>query len=138
DDELWRGVSRTATRTVNDLSWRVLIRPGDLSSFVEDVVSLEEDEAAHVELQWQAGLGDGRLRAMARVPVYHREAVRALERLREKAENLGGSLILESAPMEIKREFDAWGGFGSVTELMKRVKQELDPQNVLSSGRFFA
>ena len=75
---------------------------------------------------------------MARAPVYHREAVRALERLREKAENLGGSLVLESAPIEIKREFDAWGDFGSAAELMKRVKQQLDPQNLLSPGRFFA
>jgi len=88
DDELWLGVSRAATRGVNDLSWRVLVRAGDLSSFIEEVVSIEEDDATQVELQWQAGLGDGRLRAMTRVPVYHREAVRALERLRQRAENL--------------------------------------------------
>jgi glycolate oxidase subunit GlcD len=138
DDELWRGVSNAATRAVNDLSWRVLIRPGDLSFFIEDVVSLEEDDAAHVELQWQAGLGDGRLRAMARVPVYHREAVRALERLRQRAENLGGGLIIERAPAEIKNEIDSWGSFGSATDLMKRVKQQLDPENMLSPGRFFA
>ena len=138
DDELWRGVSHAATRSVNDLSWRVLIRPGDLSSFVEDVVSLEDDDAAHVELQWQAGLGDGRLRAMARVPVYHREAVRALERLRQRAENLGGGLIIERAPAEIKNEIDSWGSFGSATDLMKRVKHQLDPENMLSPGRFFA
>jgi glycolate oxidase subunit GlcD len=138
DDELWRGVSKMATRTVNDLSWRVLIRPGDLSSFVEDVVSLEDDEAAHVELQWQAGLGDGRLRAMARVPVYHRETVRALERLRERAENFGGGLVIERAPAEIKNEIDSWGSFGSATDLMKRVKQQLDPENMLSPGRFFS
>jgi len=67
-------VSRAATRGVNDLSWRVLVRAGDLSSFIEEVVSIEEDDATQVELQWQAGLGDGRLRAMTRVPVYHREA----------------------------------------------------------------
>ena len=138
DDELWRGVSKTATRAVNDLSWRVLIRPGDLSSFVEGVVSLEEDETAHVELQWQAGLGDGRLRAMARVPVYHREAVRALERLRERAENLTGGLVIERAPAEIKNEIDSWGSFGSAMDLMKRVKQQLDPENMLSPGRFFS
>ena len=53
------------------------------------------------------------------------------------AGNLGGSLILENAPVEIKREFDAWGDFGSAAALMKRLKQELDPQNVLSPGRFF-
>ena len=138
DDELWRDVSKTATRAVNDLSWRVLIRPGDLGSFVEDVASLEEDEAAHVELQWQAGLGDGRLRAMARVPVYHREAVRALERLRQRAENFGGGLIIERAPAEIKNEIDSWGSFGSATDLMKRVKHQLDPEDMLSPGRFFS
>src|SRR5205085_9899127 len=127
-----------ATRAENDLSWRVVMRPSDLASFVDEVVSLERDEASHVGLQWHAGLGDGRLRAMARAPVYHREAVRAIESLRTKAENLGGRLVLESAPIEIKREFDAWGDFGSAAELMKRVKQQLDPQNSLSPGRFFA
>ena len=81
-------------------------------------------------------MGDGRLRAIAKPPVYHREAVRALERLRQKAETLGGNLVLESAPIEIKNEFDAWGGFGSAAELMRRVKSELDPQNLLSPGRF--
>jgi glycolate oxidase subunit GlcD len=138
DDELWRGLSKAATRAANDLSWRVLIRPGDLSSFVEEVVSLEDDDAAHVELQWQAGLGDGRLRAMARVPVYHREAVRALERLRQRAENLGGSLVIERAPAEIKDEIDSWGSFGSATDLMRRVKHQLDPEHMLSPGRFFS
>jgi glycolate oxidase FAD binding subunit len=68
--------------------------------------------------------------------VYHREAVRALERLRQKAEKLGGSLVLESAPSEVRSEFDAWGDFGSTAELMKRVKAQLDSQDVLSPGRF--
>jgi len=44
--------------------------------------------------------------------------------------------VLESAPGEIKNEFDAWGDFGSSAELMKRVKQQLDPQNLLSPARF--
>lgn len=137
DDELWRGLSKTATLAVNDLSWSAVMRPSDLTSFIAEVASLEEDEVAHVELQWQAGLGDGRLRAMARVPVYHREAVRALERLRQRAENLGGSLVIERAPADIKNEIDSWGSFGSATDLMKRVKHQLDPENMLSPGRFF-
>jgi glycolate oxidase FAD binding subunit len=78
------------------------------------------------------------VRAIARAPVYHREAVRALERLRGKAETLGGKLVLETAPLEIRNEFDAWGGFGSTTDLMRRVKTQLDPQNLFSPGRFVA
>ena len=138
DDDLWLGLSNAATQAVNDLSWRVIMRPSDLVSFLDDVASVEQDEASHIGLQWQAGLGDGRLRAMARTPVYHGEAVRALERLRRRAENLGGSLVVERAPAEIKNEIDSWGSFGSATDLMKRIKQQLDPENMLSPGRFIA
>src|SRR5438105_12842967 len=138
DEILWGQLSAAPLQFSGHISWRVKLRPTDLVSFINEMAELEKDEASQVSLRWHAGLGDGRLRAMSRAPVYHREAVRALERLRQKAESLGGSLVLDSAPVEIKREFDAWGDFGSAAELMKRVKQELDPQNVLSPGRFFA
>ena len=81
---------------------------------------------------------DGRLRAIARAPVYHREAVRQLRRLRYEVEKRGGCLVLEKAPLEIKQEFDSWGTFGAAGDLMRRVKQQLDPQNLFSPGRFFS
>ncbi len=136
DEPLWSNLAAVSLRLADYLSWRASLRPSDLVSFVNEVVALEKDEASHPALMWHAGLGDGRLRAMARPPVYHREAVRALERLRQKAEALGGNLVVESAPIEIKNEFDAWGGFGSAADLTKRVKSELDQQNLLSPGRF--
>jgi glycolate oxidase subunit GlcD len=136
DEHLWSNLAAVALRGADNLSWRTSLRPSDLVSFVNEVVALETDEASHPSLMWHAGLGDGRLRAIAKPPVYHREAVRALERLRQRAETLGGHLVVESAPIEIKNEFDAWGGFGSSADLMKRVKSELDPQNLLSPGRF--
>jgi glycolate oxidase subunit GlcD len=136
DEDLWSNLAAVTLRLADHLSWRTSLRPTDLVSFVNEVAALETDEASHPSLMWHAGMGDGRLRAIAKPPVYHREAVRALERLRQKAETLGGNLVVESAPIEIKNEFDAWGGFGSAAELMKRVKSELDPQNLLSPGRF--
>src|SRR5260370_42574838 len=136
DDPLWRRLSAVPLQSNDDLSWRVVLRPTDMGSFLSNISALENDEASHVRLRWHAGLGDGRLRAIARAPVYHRETVRALERLRGKAETLGGKLVLESAPPEIRNEFDAWGDFGSTTELMSRVKTQLDPQNLFSPGRF--
>jgi glycolate oxidase subunit GlcD len=137
DNALWRRLSAVPLQSHDELSWRVALRPTDLISFLSEVTALEEDEASHVGLRWHAGLGDGRLRAIARAPVYHREAVRVLERLRQKTRSLGGNLVLESAPTEIKNEFDAWGDFGSVTDLMKRVKAQLDPNDLLSPGRFY-
>ncbi len=136
DEHLWSNLAAVTLRLSDNLSWRTNLRPSDLVSFVNEAAELETDEASHPALMWHAGMGDGRLRAIARPPVYHREAVRALERLRQKAETLGGHLVVESAPIEIKNEFDAWGDFGSAAGLMKRVKAQLDPENLLSPGRF--
>jgi glycolate oxidase subunit GlcD len=137
DGPLWLKLSAASMQTSDNLGWRVSLKPGDLASFFDELIALEKDETSHVSLRWHAGLGDGRLRAIARAPVYHREAVRALERLRGKAETLGGSLVVEKAPMEIRSEIDTWGDLGSATELMRRVKAQLDPDNSLSPGRFF-
>jgi glycolate oxidase subunit GlcD len=136
DDQPWSKLSAAPLESSDDLKWRVALRPTELAGFLDDMADLENDEASHPGLRWHAGLGDGRLRAIARTPVYHREAVRAMERLRQKAESLGGSLIVESASDEIRDEFGVWGDFGSAAEVMKRVKAQLDPNNILSPGRF--
>jgi glycolate oxidase subunit GlcD len=140
DDDLplWRGVSSAGSDAARDISWRVTVRPADLPALGAVVSELEDDDASHVQLQWHAGLSDGRLRASARAPAYPGETARALERLRQRAENLGGKLVIERAPIEIKNEIDSWGSFGSATELMRRVRAQLDPENILSPGRFFA
>jgi FAD/FMN-containing dehydrogenase len=136
DEQIWNAVSRAATAATRNLTWRANTRPSELPSLLDDLDSLEQDEVSHVGLQWQASLGDGRLRVMARAPVYPREAVQTLQRMRQRAQDFGGNLIVERAPVEIKNEIDSWGGSGSATALMIRLKQQLDPQNVFSPGRF--
>jgi FAD/FMN-containing dehydrogenase len=135
DEALWQRLSAAPQKTENDLSWLARLRASEVPSFVNEVAAL--DEASHPAAQWQAGLGNGRVRVLAKCPTYHQQAVRALERLRQKAENLGGSLVIEKASADFKREFDSWGSFGSTTELMKRIKAQLDPNDLLSPGRLF-
>jgi len=137
DASTWRQLSVAPYDTTQTIMWLARTRPADLPQFINELVSVENDESAHTNVNWHAGAGDGRLRVMARAPIYHTGAIRMLERLRQKAESLGGSLVLESAPPEIKNDFDSWGSFGSAAEVMKRVKQQLDPQDLLSPGRMF-
>ena len=135
DEALWRALAAAPLQFADKLIWRAGLKPTEMLQFLDEVVRLENDEASHPSVMWHAGVGDGRLRAIAGTPLYHREAVRALERLRHRVEDLGGTLVVESAPLEIKNEFGAWGDFGSASELMMRVKSQLDPQGLLSPGR---
>ncbi|HKO60261.1 MAG TPA: hypothetical protein VJV03_03800, partial [Pyrinomonadaceae bacterium] len=57
---------------------------------------------------------------------------------RVAAERLGGSLIIEKAPSEVKQQFDTWGELGNSATLMERIKYQLDPDGILSPGRFSA
>ena len=57
--------------------------------------------------------------------------------LRAAVEAQGGSLILERAPAELKRDCEAWGTISlEILTIMKRIKSEFDPQDCLSPGRF--
>jgi glycolate oxidase subunit GlcD len=136
DAALWRVLGSAPFQINHDLGWSARVRPTDLPALVDEIARLESDDAWHSAVRWYASAGDGRLRVMARSPLYHQEAVRALEGFRQKAEGRGGSLVVEKAPAEVKREFDAWGSFGSAGEVMSRIKQQMDPENALSPGRF--
>ena len=136
DAGLWQVLGAAPFQTNYDLGWSARVRPTELPALVDEIARLESDEAWHAAVRWHASAGDGRVRVMARSPLYHQEAARALDGLRQTAEDRGGSLVVERAPVEVKREFDAWGSFGSASELMSRIKQQLDPENLLSSGRF--
>ncbi|HVO51602.1 MAG TPA: FAD-binding oxidoreductase [Thermoanaerobaculia bacterium] len=60
----------------------------------------------------------------------------ALQALRAQAEAAEGSLLLEAAPLPLKRAFDAWGRTRDGMSVTRRLKSELDPGSVMSPGRF--
>ena len=59
-----------------------------------------------------------------------------LTQMRQHAIDVGGNLIIESAPTELKRLIDVWGPMGSTLSLMKQIKAKFDPNTLLNSGRF--
>jgi glycolate oxidase FAD binding subunit len=65
------------------------------------------------------------------------EVVRdGLDALRREAEGAEGSLVVETAPLAIKRHFDAWGKPGEAFAVMRRLKTEFDPRGLMNPGRF--
>ncbi len=60
----------------------------------------------------------------------------AVREAREVALGMGGTLVIERAPSELKEKVDVWGPTGSDFQLMRALKERLDPRGVLSPGRF--
>jgi len=66
-----------------------------------------------------------------------REPVRdGIEALRREAEAAEGSLVVEAAPVAVKRHLDAWGKPGEGFAVMRRLKAEFDPRGFMNPGRF--
>jgi len=63
-------------------------------------------------------------------------AVGAITLLRESALACNGHLVVLRAPEELAKRVDVWGPAPRGLGLMKKLKQELDPNGVLNPGRF--
>lgn len=59
----------------------------------------------------------------------------AIEQLRGVVEGRGGSVVILRRPKELA-SLDAWGNAGDAINLMRAVKQQLDPKSTLNPGRF--
>jgi len=62
--------------------------------------------------------------------------VAALGDWRGIAQANGGFATLESAPLAVKAAMPVWDDLGGAGRLMKRIKEQLDPRNILNPGRF--
>lgn len=64
------------------------------------------------------------------------ECAKTVARVRAYCESQGGFLsVLEASPA-FKQQFDVWGYTGNALGMMRRVKQQFDPESILSPGRF--
>jgi glycolate oxidase subunit GlcD len=137
DDALWARLSALTARAGDRMVWRADVPPSALGAMLS---RLGDGDAP----PWHAGAGDGRLRVFeptaGRRGAARREtvdaALSALRRMREAAREAGGSLVVERAPSTLTRGLDAWGLSDSSALLMKRVKEQLDPSDTFSPGRW--
>jgi FAD/FMN-containing dehydrogenase len=130
DEMLWRGLAMAPFSSAEAVIWRAMTRPTKLSTLIAEASKCDPDSL------WQAGIAEGRLRLIDVSATETDRCVVQLERLRAQSQSVGGSFVLEAAPVEIKQQFVSWDDFGAATPLMQRVKDQLDPNGILSLGRF--
>ncbi|MDE2785663.1 MAG: FAD-binding oxidoreductase [Chloroflexota bacterium] len=64
------------------------------------------------------------------------ELAAGLRRIQSAAADLGGGAIVERCPDDAKARIDVWGAEPSGMQIMRRLKRQFDPQNLLNPGRF--
>ena len=132
DAEYWRRLAALPLQETDCLIWRAGLLPTELGVFLNKALT-EARPAFLSSSLWHAGVADGRLRVINASIENASACAASLKTLRKETR---GTLAVENAPQGIKDSIDAWGDIGSKASLMRRVKQELDANDLFSPGRF--
>jgi glycolate oxidase FAD binding subunit len=124
-EEFWASADPATTAIA-----KISILPANMARTME---LMERTANAH-QLRWRAllyAMGIGWLRLEGKPGALRG----ALQELRGELEGQDGSLVALHRPDKMPA-FDVWGTAGDALPLMKAVKQQLDPKNILNPGRF--
>jgi glycolate oxidase FAD binding subunit len=125
DRQLWQRLPETMwdSGTKSAIICKIGIRPSEAVTAINELPV--QDALIH------AGSGLGVLR-------FESATAETLLQVRRGCEAYGGFLTVLAAPADIKQQLDVWGYNGSAIDLMRRIKQQFDPENLLSPHRFIS
>jgi glycolate oxidase FAD binding subunit len=125
EDQLWQRLPETMwdPGTKSAIICKIGIRPSEAVTAINELPV--QDALIH------AGSGLGVLR-------FESATADTLLQVRRGCEAKGGFLTVLAAPADIKQQLDVWGYNGSAIDLMRRIKQQFDPENLLSPHRFIS
>ncbi|UNU18535.1 FAD-binding oxidoreductase [Microcoleus vaginatus PCC 9802] len=125
EHQLWQRLPETMwdSGTKSAIICKIGIRPSEAVTAINELP---------VQDAWiHAGSGLGVLR-------FDNATAQTLLQVRRGCEAKGGFLTVLAAPTDIKQQLDVWGYTGSAIDLMRRIKQQFDPENLLSPHRFIS
>ncbi|MEG4960745.1 MULTISPECIES: FAD-binding oxidoreductase [unclassified Microcoleus] len=125
EHQLWQRLPETIwdSGTKSAIICKIGIRPSEVVTAINELP---------VQDAWiHAGSGLGVLR-------FENATAETLLQVRRGCEAKGGFLTVLAAPADIKQRLDVWGYTGSAIDLMRRIKQQFDPENLLSPHRFIS
>ncbi|MBD0393365.1 MAG: FAD-binding oxidoreductase [Microcoleus sp. C1-bin4] len=125
DRQLWQRLPETMwdSGTKSAIICKIGIRPSEAVTAINELPV--QDALIH------AGSGLGVLR-------FETATADTLLQVRRGCEAKGGFLTVLAADPDIKQQLDVWGYNGSAIDLMRRIKQQFDPENLLSPHRFIS
>jgi glycolate oxidase FAD binding subunit len=129
-EPLWSALTEFPALALGPVSFQANLRPSSLVAFVKDLDPRRWIVQAH------AGNGIVRGHAVGLGPDARDAIGPEIERLRTRAVQDGGNLILPRCPTAWKADLRVWGEPRLDWALAERVKHALDPRGVMNPGRF--
>jgi glycolate oxidase FAD binding subunit len=123
ENQLWQTLPETIWDSAQNpaIICKIGIRPSASVKLLDELPI--QDALIH------AGSGLGVLR-------FEDATAATIGKIRTACEAKGGFLSVLAAPIVLKQELDVWGYTGSAIDVMRLIKQQFDPQNILSPNRF--
>ncbi len=110
------------------IACKIGIRPSDAVTVLEKINTILPDSPWSGQVH--AAIGLGRFVFAADLPPERLLQVRSL------CQAHSGFLSILQAPVPLKQQIDVWGYPGNALDVMRRIKQQFDPQSRLSPHRF--
>ncbi|NJM63037.1 MAG: FAD-binding oxidoreductase [Oscillatoriales cyanobacterium RU_3_3] len=121
---LWQRLSEIINDSANNstITCKIGLRPSAAATAISGELPVQE-AVIH------AGSGLGMLR-------FESATAEMLLLSRRVCEAKGGFLTVLTGPIELKQKLDVWGYNGSAIDLIRKIKHQFDPDNILSPNRF--
>ena len=139
DGVFWAGVRDFHLEAGNGSSPPVVLKSNFPISKHAEVLEAYEKAAGAVGVDAAFILRAGNGILYTHIPGEAMEAAGLAEligRLTDESVKREGNLVVESCPTEIKEKVCVWGRQRSDQVVMRRLKEKMDPQGVMSPGRF--
>jgi len=124
--ELWKSICRLSSPAGAAVLCKAMALPTQLPSLIDSL---------------EAVSGPPRILGLPTIGILYASwphldnAEEAIGRLRAATSAVGGSLVIEVCPLDLKRRLDVFGDPPPSFDLMRRIKQQFDPQGILGPGR---
>ena len=126
ENTLWQELEQQMRQTdIEQITCKIGVLP---ATAVEVMLLLDEVSRGMSLIHALSGLG------VWRCPVD--TTVAEILKVRSLCQSRGGFLTILEAPIDCKQQLDVWGYSGNSLELMRKIKYQFDPKNVLNPHRF--
>ena len=131
EDNLWKQLQdliRVPSTNVA-LTCKIGVMPDRAVDFLDQLAQLTQSQGWGM-INISSGLGKLQLNMEPSLGI--------VKNLRSLSQDYRGFLTILESSKQVKKEIEPWGYTGNTLPMMEKIKQQFDPQNLLSPGGFFS